>query len=47
MEEEDPRYVDDPLSPLSPEGEFEDAPQTLSDLDGDVDAEGEVVGGEG
>lgn len=50
LEDDDPGYVDEPVSPSSPEGEFEDAPRTSSDLDGegdvDVEGDGEVEGGE-
>lgn len=40
-EEEEDGYVDEPHSPSSPDGEFDDAPHTSSDLEVEADAEGE------
>ena len=41
-EEEDGGYVDEPHSPSSPDGEFDDAPHTSSDLEVEVDGDGEA-----
>lgn len=41
-EEEDGGYVDDPHSPSSPDGEFDDAPHTSSDLEVEAGGDGEV-----
>ncbi|KAF7969130.1 hypothetical protein HWV62_28250 [Athelia sp. TMB] len=50
QEQNDPGYVDEPISPSSHEGDFDDAPRTSSDLDGegevDVDVEGEADAGD-